>query len=445
MADASDLTGTITFYEFFEPPMESGTYKVTVEQTVGGGGSGSGGFTDSFSSTIRFGVQGVRFQLPPGYLLTQYPPPGMQGEFSNVLPHTVLASKTLPWQRDVGIDTTPDKPYPWLALLTFDTLDPPPPVTAGTLADLMRDRLPDGVFSYPDLQPDYGESAGDPVQYIDVPGDLFAAIAPSAEDMRWLCSARELSDDAVTHASLTARTAPAQDFSSVVSNRLPSPGHKTVCCLVSLEDMARYLPGNATEVVGDVTAIRLAVLATWSFGCIEQKETFADYLEALDRSPGTLQVPYTPPGEPNRQVADALSMGYAAFNHHTRQGANTVSWYRGPLLPYHTPTAVGPSVASADALVRYDPDTGMFDGSLAAAWQLGQLLALNDKTFATLLYNWKRKTDRKAVVDFEKAFLSRELGLDPTDFDPAEPFHGQLLKAAVVPMLKTLLRKGERA
>ena len=42
----------------------------------------------------------------------------------------------------------------------------------------------------------------------------------------------------------------------------------------------------------------------------------------------------------------------------------TVSWYRGPLTPYPVPFTVLPGpllpAGSADALTRYDSDTGMF-------------------------------------------------------------------------------------
>ena len=53
----------------------------------------------------------------------------------------------------------------------------------------------------------------------------------------------------------------------------------------------------------------------------------------------------------------------------------SVSWYRGPLLPYPAKAAIKVPVSSADAVLRYDPATGLFDTSYAAAWQLGRLLA----------------------------------------------------------------------
>ena len=40
----------------------------------------------------------------------------------------------------------------------------------------------------------------------------------------------------------------------------------------------------------------------------------------------------------------------------------------------------------------------MFDASLAAAWTIGRLVALQDQSYATSLYAWK-KGQAQAVVD----------------------------------------------
>lgn len=133
-------------------------------------------------------------------------------------------------------------------------------------------------------------------------------------------------------------------------------------------------------------------------------------------------------------------MGYVAVKHHTRQGADTVSWYRGPLLPFANPSYVQVPISSADALTRYDPQTGMFDVSLAAAWQLGQLLALADKSFSTALYNWKRGETQEAVVDFERTWLGEALDVDPATLSsPDVPAQVQLMRAVFKPMLASFL------
>jgi hypothetical protein len=58
---------------------------------------------------------------------------------------------------------------------------------------------------------------------------------------------------------------------------------------------------------------------------------------------------------------------------------------------------VPPAFASADAASAYDPDTGLFDISYAAAWQLGRMLALGSKSFSVALHNWRRGMVRAHV------------------------------------------------
>jgi hypothetical protein len=119
-----------------------------------------------------------------------------------------------------------------------------------------------------------------------------------------------------------------------------------------------------------------------------------------------------------------------------------VSWYRGPLLPFDNPRTGEPPFASADALVRYDPEHGMFDVTLAAAWQLGRLLALSDRSFATTLYDWKQGRLTSAVVDFERKQLADRIGVDPGLLaEPGVPAHVTVMGNVIRPLLAELLEE----
>ena len=89
-----------------------------------------------------------------------------------------------------------------------------------------------------------------------------------------------------------------------------------------------------------------------------------------------------------------------------------MSWYRGPLSPTAKPTGPSPDppIDSPDTVMAYDPTTGMLDVSLAAAWTLGRLLALDDTAFSTALYAWKQGLRRDAVTAAERQILEREFG-----------------------------------
>jgi hypothetical protein len=440
----------IAFNEYVLPPLEAGNYRATASQQVAGTQPGTSGFAETFAAELCFAVQGLRFRLPPDYLQTQYPAPAGQGDYAAVLPHVVLTATTLPWQRDPAVPNAGATRYPWLAVLVFDETETADSAqwqltSGGTLADLMTP--PAGVCSYPNLALEYGESLTDNVNYLDVARDLFAAVAPQAAELPWLSHVRSLSV-ATTEARATTAggLAPEREFAVVVSNRLPRPDALTTCCLVSLEGMGSYLPGQAGPPAG-ASQVRLAVLASWSFASVSQPESFRDYFMALDTDPATLQVPYpNATGTANTAVSEALQMGYVPLGHTTRQGARIVSWYRGPLLPFAVAAAVSVPVPSADALTNYNPDNAMPDVALGAAWQVGRLLALQDEAFATTLYNWRRGQEQSAVTAFEQDFLLSALHPLPADLArhaaaPGEAFHQRLLRETVLPALAPLRRR----
>jgi hypothetical protein len=93
----------------------------------------------------------------------------------------------------------------------------------------------------------------------------------------------------------------------------------------------------------------------------------------------------------NGKVQTALKLGYAPLPHHLRQGSRTVSWYRGPLVPVpDVARTVDNIFVNADRALQYDKDTGLFDVTYAAAWQLGRLLALQAPEFAWALFLMER-------------------------------------------------------
>ncbi|MDJ0589438.1 MAG: hypothetical protein QNJ72_05480 [Pleurocapsa sp. MO_226.B13] len=110
----------------------------------------------------------------------------------------------------------------------------------------------------------------------------------------------------------------------------------------------------------------------------------------------------------NADTKQYLTKGYIPLPHYLRQGGKTFSWYHSPLIPGQNQTDLKLSqlsVRSADQLISYNSNTGLFDISYAAAWQLGQLLALQDKQFATSLFNWKRNKAQKIAQNNQQALF----------------------------------------
>ncbi|WP_127529485.1 hypothetical protein [Paenibacillus kobensis] len=411
----------VTFIENHLPPLEAGEYQVTVDQEVRL--TGRENVHETFRSTARFAVLGERFRIDPAEIDSYFPPAGGQGEYYNVLPHIVLSRRTLPWERSVykAAAAGSDRPVlSWLALLLFDHDDPAPEAVVGTAGDLLTaglgGKLPERTLSYPFAELDYGETAADACRYIDVTAALFNTTAPSLADLQWLAHARKVRGDGKALTGVPMAPLPAEtDYSVIIGNRLPVAGRKSTVHLVSLEALEDYLPsadGTPSMKWPDTAdKIRLLTFASWSFDTVREPQTFATLLEGLDT--GMLCLPdrghESAANEAERSIEDALGWGYTALNHSMREGGQSVSWYRGPLVPFDIPRWITTPVNSMDAVTIYDPGTGLLDVSYASAWSLGKLIALQSRDFTMSLYAWKNESKRQSIALAEAAILQQRL------------------------------------
>ncbi len=426
---------SVQFYAFDIPALQAGSYDLAVTHHAKNLSPQGHQFDEAYVFARKIAVRGDRFALDPAHLGAVFPPSG-RGEFGQCLPHVTLLRPTLPWEREIAQDTLGT---PWLAVLLFDSqTHPAPKIQAATVADLSRtltgSKLPATTASYgdaePSFAPEYGESLSDPVRVIDVDRAAFAQLAPRAADLPWLAHARQLIE-------ANAATDPLDDpghVALVVGNRLvesdPTGQRTYTAHLVSLEGLRAFLPSADDALrpaLAQYTAVRLVTLTAWTFVSVDPAETFAGYFDAAGFTSGPLTLAAAAPAQPSPTTAgDAFAQGYVAVDHHTRLGERTASWYRGPFVPYAVaepqPGASGaPEAASnPDALLRYDDaDTGMFDASYAAAWQLGRLLALRDTAYSQALYGWKRQAADAAAISALHAAATASLEIDP-HADPQE-------------------------
>jgi hypothetical protein len=432
----------VELIQFDIPPLRDGVYTVAVTHTAGQGAP------DSFAAKTTFAVSGERFSLAPSEIAGVFPPNLANGEYAGILPHVLLSRRTLPWEREA---LSGESATPWLAVLLFDE-DEWARVSAyqsKQVADLVPageaikpvgkqiqpgvGTMPAGTVSYPGLtQLEVGEAPTDTVAIVDVPADLFSKVAPTTGDLPYLAHIRKVdTSDSVDQASAVSEVA------VVLGNRLPADGSDAHAVLVSLEGMGPYLPHADGTPSTSLTAatVRLTTFQTWRFFANTGGETFLQLVESLntqavagDERLSTLQVPFTgaPPssdevtraraaqavGSISGAVAqvllhDAFGMGYVPLRHRLRHGGETVSWYRGPLAPYPVLTKVAIPLAGPDQATRYDRQTGMFDVSYAAAWQLGQLLAVRDRSFALAVANWRCGLVAADAVAQEQALIER--------------------------------------
>jgi hypothetical protein len=100
------------------------------------------------------------------------------------------------------------------------------------------------------------------------------------------------------------------------------------------------------------------------------------------------QDPQPPTGRPPLEVVET---GHVGLDQRTRRGDLVRAWYRGPLLP-HPADLTSPRLPLAhtgDQLRAVIPD-GREDLSLAAAFEIGRLLALSQPSMVASLLRWRQ-------------------------------------------------------
>ena len=426
--DARLNPGEIRFHQAAPPPLAPGDYKVKVSHALSGAaGDGYVGARGSIDATYHAGadftVSGPRFFLKPAEVYSVYPPAGHFGPFDNALPHIVFTRRTLPWERTIdGSPQKADAPVPWLALLLLGREDFEDRQLPAVAARKVRELLdPGGAVQGPTgLTLGGGESADDLCNTIDLPAVVAAEVVPGREDLPFLAHVREVNTGGKETLSLE------QDgwFTVVLGNRLPATakgdqGETNLACLVSLEGYAGLLPEVDKDGVPKVcldegkSHVRLAVLASWKFTCHGNND-FKARMGALDDT-SLLVLPQDgleAADAGTAAVREAFRLGYAGLNHTTRLGEKTVSWYRGPLVPLRmAPRSPYAFIPCADRALRYDYRVGMFAAEYAAAYELGRMMALQNRSFAGAMYRYRNRVARDLAAEKQQARLEVTLGV----------------------------------
>lgn len=371
--------GKVEFIQYHQPYMESGEYRLKVEQTIEASGKVN---SQTFSREITFVVSGERFgPLSPTDIHAVFPPANTIGDHSNVLPHISLKRSTLPWERfpDSG---KVDNNLTWLVLLLFRESDFAKESDKPQLQSLsVRELRATSTAKYPAIDLEPGQHEEEQVNVIDVKRKYLQPLLPTKADLAFLAHTRQAKDK--------EGYPEGEQLATILSNRLPEPQGVSSAYLVSIE--GRYEDGDAGSFdfdnAGDEDLIRLVTLASWSFGCIDPDQSFTQLLMKLNNEPSTPRLP----SSSNQAANNFLAQSYIPLPHALREGSKTVSWYRGPLISGAQPDTFELPVRAADELLRYDSSTGLFDSSYAAAWQLGRMLTLQNQRLAIELFNWKRE------------------------------------------------------
>lgn len=402
----------IQFYDSYVPSLSAGRYTIEVRQQLGVPGAEQ----EDMKASRTVQVVAPQIGIDPADIHAVAPPNGASGPFGDELPHMVLNRRALPWER--GATGTP-----WIALLLLTTdemapgpvgePDAPSGAMKTTAAEFVGLQGSEAIY-VPEIALDPGVQPDAELLYIAITPETFTTLMPRAEEVSYLAHARnvEILD------SLTADNADPGWFATVIGNRFPvtggggPTGTRNTVHVVSLEDFRDKLSGDATfkrSDGDDYPFVGLISLARWSFSVLEgggddfaalMKRLVEDEIDPETGAPNPDRLRLTLRTETSSDVANGrLNAGYAPVPYHARSGEESFAWYRGPLAP--TPVkAIEPEAVlpTADAALIYDPENGVFDSSLAAAWQIGQLMALADGSYRARLEELKRRSQHLALT-----------------------------------------------
>lgn len=382
-------SGFIKFASDNLPPVKQGKYTLTVRQELS---------LSREKCEIKEVKLPLNFEAEPLYLLPDnvysvYPPKDSYGRFDKVLPHVVLKRQTFPWERELIINKTR---YPWVNLMLYDETEDV------LLKTVSCKEAFSGIKSNVYCPVIYNDKMPENCMVLDVAASLFCETFPHGEDLNFMAHVRGVNrDNKVTEGSIVDEW-----LSVLVGNRYPASketknGVKNTAFITVCEYFTDFLENTklrdeiASGTVYDY--VRIPVLASWDF--YSYKESFDFKTVFLQLSSDSLAIKENMTD--NKQIENLFSMGYVPLNHNLRDGSNTVSWYRGPMLPYkkeaeeHTPRFF------SDSRLIFDPEMAMFDISYSTAFNFGRQLGLQSGSFSTALDSWRRK-NKRLFADFNQ-------------------------------------------
>lgn len=376
------------------PPLENGAVSVSVIQNV------TSPESDNYNTKLDFAVKGARFTIPVNEIDSVYPPVNATGNYGNSIAHITFKNKSYPWENSIlaekvsalesGFVHDDVQVNPWLALICISEDENVTPKSI-KIEDLFTKS--DNTFYPLSKMPVCTEKPEDPCSVIDIPMDLYESIMPREDEIEYLSHVKlidlyDKTDDMVTQDGY---------FSVVVSNRFTPSGEKDIkknkIHLVSLEGYDGYLPEGANyKSIINYKNVRLVSLFSWDvFSTHVGEVDFKHIITNIDSGPLALK------------GMDILERGQVPLKHITRVGEDTVSLYRGPLLPYISADKSGSTNKNADGYIIYDPENGIMDMSYSAAWQLGRLMILSNQSIASSLIRWKKNNALKFHLNSNKS------------------------------------------
>ncbi|KAK0667210.1 hypothetical protein QBC41DRAFT_279498 [Cercophora samala] len=244
---------------------------------------------------------------------------------------------------------------------------------------------------------------------------------PDVSRYRWLAHVRQVDTAGMAQAGSTTGLLGERDslFSVVLAHRTGPLGRNqptsVVAHLISIEGL------EAMPFPFKTPYVALTSLHSWSYmslppNSVSLHDAFrhiGDFQNVDGIQRQLLRAPATRAeldslrsrGDGGRNMASRLENGYSLARYRLQTGEQTVSFFRGPLVPTSVkyPLQPGWDLPSTHGTNRqiFDRQVGIMDISYSSAWQLGRTLALADRSFTVALARVRRQI-QEAGVQFAK-------------------------------------------
>lgn len=451
----------IKIFDNHKPALEAGQYEFIINQTFTVGGHQ----LDIPKESLVFEVAAEQYHIDQRQIDSVFPPESGMGDFSLIFPQIILNRSTLPWER---LSQKGNLNCPWLALLVFSEDDPVNTVRFSK--EKWEGDTTTVVFE--DAKP--ASNTDDTTELISVlvmDSTFFNdnKILPSFSELPYLSHVRKgESEKAIVVANRfpalgKKNTAYLVSFEHCFDSSKDLPKNKTdkngnmgfvslkswsFFCndhfIISEEMLEAYKNSKATaasdssqllvtqeldnalsNIVGqeyfdkkNLTNNLPPNFTNPNLSALEQNrldyvlETFRighlpDILKHLNRTPSSLRL-----GGKDKYV----QQGYLTIPYTLKTGKEISVAYRSPLIPPNENKNDNSivNIRQADQAFRYLGDINKLDVSYASAWELGKMLALQNKNFSVGLYKWKRECYH--VLKRQGTQLTSENYPSPSDF-----------------------------
>lgn len=376
------ITDNFKLTDKAEPPVKCGRRIFSASQSVTQNGAEVG----NYSAEQEYIISHRAFTLGADEVFGIYPANGEAGDFGNTLPYITFNDRTLPW-------VFGENPFFALLVLKNDEIIGQGEIAVKDIFSPVQDTFFPPKSCFPNA---YTEEETDCCRFIDISAQTYKEVFPSPSDIPLL-----------THVKLLDLSRASDEvcgkdgyFSVALANRfVPSAADAETSCACHLVTVF----GHGDGIPAGFGRVRLISLYSWNIRShSEMEKPFIALTKGLSKNCGA--------------IGCGRLGGEAALKpHYTRTGEMTYSVYRSPLAGEEREEISQLSEArTADGRLIYDKETGVFDVSYAAAFQLGRLITLSQPQIAEKLIagrNESKEELHRAALKTEALYVSENFDI----------------------------------